>query len=206
VTTPGTWIRLAAALLVAVLTGPFLRADMTAPWEARAVPTYRITVDDPFPDYVLVVYRHVTLYTRESGSIRETPQSADVAEFMDLAPGKSVSVTHPPATAELVSVYIVPRAAAAPYPTALDLGKAVIEGRVEGAARYDLPLRESGPAWMGSRIVLDYRVRRAEGGPTLVRTTPDQWYQCWVVGLGVPLAVAVGGLWLIRRARRVRRA
>lgn len=177
-------------------------ADMGAPWETKTVANYRITTSETHPAYVFVVYWHVTKHYLDKESHKEVPRREDWAEYVNLAPDHPVDVTRPPATSDPVTFLIVPRTAAAQFKTPLELGEAVIAGRVESASRHDLSLIKRGPWWMRSRVI-DYRLRRAaDDSLEFLPTNQDEGYQCCLVGCGAPALLFVGSLWLICRARR----
>src|SRR5688572_24268160 len=95
-------VRLLLVLAFALTASVTAQADMGGPFESKAVAEYRITSDDAYPDYIFLVYRHITKRFKDENSGEETKQRADEAEYVELIPGRAANVTRPPATADPV--------------------------------------------------------------------------------------------------------
>ncbi|MDB5306776.1 MAG: hypothetical protein JWO38_978 [Gemmataceae bacterium] len=192
------------ALSVVVGTNAPVIADVGAPGLRSAKPTYRISTHEAFPDHVFVIYRAKDTYVKNEETGKEEWRSADEAEYVDITPDRPIVIPFDRDKIKSVAFIMRSRAAAESYKTALDLARASRE--LGGAVWLELPYRESVPEWHGTEITIDYRVQRnvKSGRLEIVRTTWNQDYQCCVVGLGTPVALVIGGLWLIRR-RRARR-
>jgi hypothetical protein len=185
--------RFLLALICAVGAAAVARADMGVPWETKTVASYQITTNETHPDYVFVVFRHGSKGVKDEKSGEWTFTSE--AEYVEPLPQRPVTITR-----DRISFLIVPRATAAQFKTALELGEAVIAGRVEDAIRRDLAQIKRGPWWMESKVI-EYRLRRANDTLELVPMNQDESYQCYLVGCGAPALFLVGTIWLIRRRR-----
>src|SRR4051812_21471462 len=152
---------LLAAVLGLTAAGP-ARADIppAAPFQKHANSVHRVETAEAFPDHVFVVYKH-NLLMRSEGQ-----NSLIRAEFAELTPDRPVVIRsqYPGDT----SLYIVPKAAATSFPTALDLGTAVEAGRVPGVVRRTFGFREVVPSWGSNEVVVTHRVQRAGDGNGLV--------------------------------------
>ncbi|HEY1189410.1 MAG TPA: hypothetical protein VGE74_17280 [Gemmata sp.] len=178
---------------------------MGAPGLKRVQPTHRIIAAEAFPDHVFVLYRPRFKYAKNAQSGREVLEDASSAEYVEVAPDRPLVVAPVEQMGErYAELLVVPRATAAQHPSALGLAKAIMEGRVTDSERYTLPFRESVPEWSGNHITITHRVQRVKNSEKLevVRTTWDQGYQCCVAALLGPVAVLLGGLYLVRRLRK----
>jgi hypothetical protein len=189
-----------------VVTNGSATADMGVPGLRRAKPTHRISTREAFPDYVFVIYSQKSVYVKDAKTGNEERRSADEAEFIELTPEQPVMISVDASRIDRKTLIIVPRIVATPFKTALELAEA--SRHLKGAVWLELPHREDVPEWHSGEITIDYRVQRDAKSPDgrleIVRTTWDQSYQCCVVGLCLPVAFSLGGLWLIRRWRRRR--
>jgi hypothetical protein len=176
---------------------------MGTPWSTSGVVNYRVDFAGDFPDHLFIVYRHIRLHRQVGNEWEPYAIDANDAEYVDPAAGP-MRIARPPATSFPVSFLIVPRAAGAGL-SALELGRAVLAGRVPGAVRHDLPVTAEWPQWRLSRPVISYRVRPASGGePEFVQSSWDPMSECWVVGIGLPAATVLAGFWWLRRRRRLK--
>ncbi len=189
-----------------VVTNGSATADMIAPGLRRAKPTARISTREAFPDHLFVIYRQKSITVKDAKTGNWESRSADEAEFIELTPDQPVMISVDGSHFDRRTLIIVPRIVATPFKTALELAEA--SGRLNGAVWLEFPYRQDVPEWQSSEITFDYRVQRDAKSPDgrleIVRTTWDQSYQCCVVGLCLPVAFLLGGLWLIRRWRRHR--
>jgi hypothetical protein len=167
--------------------GPFL------PGTHYAQPRHLIETNESHPDYVFVL-------TQLKFELQRT-----VSDYVDLAPGKSVTLT--PGYREDATLWIVPKAAAAAYATAQELTEAARTGAIPGVVKRDFAFRETVPAWNARKITMTYRVQRNQSGTGLeiVQTSWDPMISWYAAAICVSVAFVLGGFWLIRRFCRIGR-
>jgi hypothetical protein len=167
-------------LLFAVTTSPS-RADMPGvPGTSRTYDViHQITADEPFRDYVFVLDKHKT------------------TEFVEMTPDAPLVVDGGVHSATL---FAVPRSAVKPNETPKQIAE---DHAIPGKLAFTLSFREEIPVWHSKRLVITHRIRRSSSGaPELVKTSFNPMIQCCVAGVLVPVAIMLGGVWLIRRSQR----
>jgi hypothetical protein len=184
------------ALLVFIFATSSARADIGPflPATHYAQPRHLIETNESHPDYVFVLTQLKFEMQRE------------VVEYVDLAPGKSVTLT--PGYREDAILWIVPKAATAAYATAQQLTEAARTGAIPGVVKREFAFRETVPLWTAREITLTYWVQRNQVGTGLeiVQTSRDPMLSWYVAAICVSVALVLGGCWLIRRFGRMVRA
>jgi hypothetical protein len=197
--------RFFSVLTALVLTiGPAV-ADMGPPPGTKfAEAVFRIESREPLPNFVAVVVYNCMRFDRES---KTENWSEDT--FVDLTPNQPIVLRGKRDKLfryETFDLLIVRRADAKLYSTASKLATAIRDKQIPTAAALRLYPRETVPVWGGDEPVFSYRIERTpdSDGLVIVRTSWNPIAQCWVIGICVPAAILLGGLWLIRRFWRRR--
>jgi len=179
-------MRIGVVLALLAGSAEICRADggPPIPGVQSAFVTIRIITNHNHPDYLFIL----------GPDHREYP-----AHFIEVAPDKPFTV--PNTYFHVADVVIVRRSSLKPGQTAEEIYN---DRTIPGRKQYSLTLRESVPVWYGREYVVSYRIQKAsiDDQLELVQTTVSPLWQCSVVGIFGPLAIILGGLWLVRKRRR----
>src|SRR5262245_10787869 len=175
--------------VVVLLAAGSARADIPPlrPFVKHANVSHHIELTEPAPDHVFVVVR--SSFQR---------QLASEAAFVDLAPGRPLTLTT--GYHESPELIIVPKTVAERYKTPRELIEAVRDHQIPGVARQQCHWREEVPEWTAKELTVTYRVQRIQsgGGLEVVRASRGPMWQWYMAAGFFSVAVVIGGLRFVR--------
>lgn len=182
--------RAALAIVVGLLFGRPARADLPPPLPKteHVNLTHRVETQREYPDFAFVVYRHGP-FERE-------------AQYVELTPGRPLELKGGYRIQTIL--FICPKATASRFKNPMALAEAAMKGQVPEAVREEFEFTETAPSWTERNVTVAHQLRRNASGSGLELVRPRRYpmFQWYAVAVSLPLGLALGGLWLVRRRRR----